>query len=203
MQSRKQMLFWLTTFCFFSITTQLPLSVASLPRLKSAHIQGVRPKGIPNHVGGVWRITRLSSLLGPSVAIYLYGKLGDAYEKYEPMVSTMIMGSIKDQSLRNNKRFLREKTPSFSSSNEMSQNAYVLKVANEIIRITNRTFREKAIVSRIQMDDDQYELTKDLSVSEVRSIALQVMENVLESGSGRFLLLTEKDDVRKLVQKCI
>lgn len=76
-------------------------------------------------------------------------------------------------------------------------------VANEIIRLTNVRLRELAVVSRLQMDDDQYELSKSVSATHVRMTALRVMHYVLTKGSGRFLQPEEKIAVHALIASSV
>lgn len=84
-----------------------------------------------------------------------------------------------------------------------NDNPFVLKIANEVIRLTNAKLREKAVVSRIQMDDDSYEFSKRQANSDVRDIAMRVVREVLARGSGKFLNDIEKKGVRVLIHQSV
>lgn len=76
-------------------------------------------------------------------------------------------------------------------------------VANDVIRVINRKLRERAVVSRIQMDDDALEFRRMLSKRELREIADEVIRKILREGSGTLLEERDKSVVRGLVLRAV
>lgn len=189
--------------CISSFSQALPLSVRR-NRLQKGYAQRLRTgdsKSARHGVPGVWRITKYASIMGPTVAIFLYGKLNSLYERYEPILSTELKEGLK-QVVTNRDFSVRRRALSLHR-NRGATNPYSLKVANEVIRIMNRRLREHAVISRIQMDDDQYEFNRLPSESEMRNIAEEVLKDVMQNGSGKFLPTEEKHVVRRMVMRSI
>lgn len=154
-----------------------------------------------SRVPGVWRITKYASLLGPTIAILLYDRLNHMYEKYEPFVTTKVKETLSN--LTN--EFSRGSNGSISlhSVPEMRESPYTLKVANEVIRLVNRRLREMAVISRIQIDEDHYELKRMVRGPELTLIAEEVLGDVFNTGSGKFLDESEKKVVQRLVLRSL
>ncbi|CAN8067379.1 unnamed protein product [Agarophyton chilense] len=143
------------------------------------------------------------SLLGPTVSIYIYNKLYNFFEKHGPLLSAKLQTVVKKLNSNSESEPERNRLRSIPKSLRKEDNPYVLKIANEVIRITNMRLREKAVVSRIQMDDDQYELSRKYAASDVARVAINVLEDVLESGSGVALDPKEKLAVRSMIKGSI
>lgn len=143
---------------------------------------------------GVWKITKYSSILGPTVAIYLYKQVREIVERHEPFITAKIQDFVQRVAVG------PETTAGASFNRPMPngnfRNPYVMKIANEIVRIANRRLRERAVLSRIQMDDDQYEFSRHVSASDVKELIQRVTVEVLTCGAGQFL----KPDEKKAVQ---
>lgn len=168
----------------------------------SQNARKVRAKRFMRKVPGVWRITKYASLLGPTVAIFLYSRLSNIYEKYEPILTTELREALRN--FATNREFSPPGRRSVSlRTGRSGNNPYVLKVANEVVRIMNRSIREHAVISRIQMDDDQYEFNRLPNGTELTQIAEEVIRDVMDTGSGKFLAEEEKDAVRKMVIRSI
>lgn len=83
------------------------------------------------------------------------------------------------------------------------ESSFAVAVANDVIRIINRRLREQAVISRIQMDDDPFEFTRELTQNELRAVAEDVLREVLRQGSGKFLEERDRHVVRRLVMRSI
>lgn len=134
----------------------------------------------------------LSVLVSPSIAIFLFDKVCNIYEKYGPVILTRLQSKINDLAWRRDGNGLI----SFSGARE---DPFVMKIANEVVRITNARLREKAVISRLQMDDDQYSFTEYQPKAETRAMAMKVMSHVLKDGSGKFLDSVQQQRVRTLI----
>lgn len=83
------------------------------------------------------------------------------------------------------------------------ESSFAVSVANDVIRIINRRLREQAVISRIQMDDDPFEFTRELTQHELRAVAADVLREVLRGGSGKFLEERDRPVVRRLVMRSV
>ncbi|PXF50013.1 hypothetical protein BWQ96_00173 [Gracilariopsis chorda] len=162
-----------------------------------------RPARISDKIDGVWRITKVLSVLGPTVTLYLYNKFYNLCEKHGPIMSARIQAAMRALESDSDSGMATGRLRSISQSKRHKENPYVLKIANEVIRITNVRLREKAVVSRIQMDDDQYELSRRHAASDVTRITSRVLEDVLSNGSGTILNENEKAAVRAMIKGSI
>lgn len=169
----------------------------------SKHASHQMIHGDLDRVTGVWTVTKIISLTGPTVAIFMCKKVRDVFERYEPLVSTNLMEMVRTLQSETRSPLTVRGFLWLSALPEDRENAYVTKIANEVIRLTNARLRERAVISRIQMDEDQYEFSKRISGAEVRDIAYRVMEDVLGIGSGVYLTPVEKDKVRALVHRSV
>lgn len=156
-----------------------------------------------SRVTGVWPVTRVVSLFGPTIAIFIYEKARDVYERYEPIVNAAVLDFVQALHHAVQSPYTTRSTFWLSSMPQSHTNPQVTHIANEIIRLTNVRLRENAVISRIQMDDDQYELSRDMSASDVRKTALKVMHNVLHIGSGKYLSPEDKSAVHALIASSI
>lgn len=156
-----------------------------------------------DRVTGVWPITKIVSLLGPTLAIFAYEKARRFYELYEPFISVAMIEFAQSVQHTSKSPYNAEPVVSLSSMPQSQTSPHVTRIANEIIRLTNIRLRERAVISRMQMDDDQYEFSKNMSSSEVRGTAMQVMRGVLTSGAGQYLKNEEKIAVHALISSSI
>lgn len=154
-------------------------------------------------VDGVWRITKVLSVLGPTVTLYLYNKFYNLCEKHGPILSARVQAAMRALEFDSDSRMESGRLRSISQSKRHQENPFVLKIANEVIRITNVRLRERAVVSRIQMDDDQYELSGRHTASDVVRITGRVLEEVLNDGSGAILNEKEKSAVRAMIRSSL
>lgn len=192
----------ITVTCFSSISVGLPLPVHTTWRkVHSQNLGSLRTRRPRHKIPGIWRTTRYASILGPTVAIFLYSRLNSLYERYEPILTTELKEGLRY--LATNRDFSSGRRALSLRTSRSGTNPYSLKVANEVIRIMNRRLREHAVISRIQMDDDQYEFNRLPSDTDMRKIAAEVMRDVMDSGSGKFLPTEEKYVVRKMVLRSI
>lgn len=183
---------------FYTNTTQLP-SFPPYPH----DLYSTSFRNDADRVSGVWPITKIVSLFGPTMAIFLYEKARDFYELYEPFISAAMVEFAQSVQHATKTPYNSDGVLSLSSMPSSPTNPRVTGIANEIIRLTNVRLRERAVVSRIQMDDDQYEFSKTMSASEVRNTAMQVMRNVLTRGSGQYLKDEEKGAVHSLISTSV
>lgn len=179
--------------------TVLPMrKVTTRARLRSSPFKALRGH-VAGKVPGVWRITRYASLVGPTVAIFLYGRLSRMYDQYQPFVTAKVKESLNnlasraELSLRDHGSHLLQPLPNRTES------PYATTVANEVIRLVNRQLRERAVISRIQMDDDQYEFLNQVNPSEVKILTEGILDEVLLTGPGKFLDDNGKKMVKLLV----
>lgn len=194
--------FLIALFCILSLSAGLPLPTQSSPRsIQPTHRRPPHTKPTTRRITGVWRVTRYASILGPTIAIYLYGRLTKLYEKYGPIVTTQLKEVLKYASSNRGLSAPRQSLSLRSSRRETTP--YSLQVANEVIRKMNRRLREDAVIARIQMDDDQYEFNRLPSGSEMRQMATEVMREVMNEGAGKFLAPNERYVVRKMVLRSI
>lgn len=156
-----------------------------------------------DRISGVWPITKIVSLFGPTMAIFLYERARDIYELYEPFISAAMIEFAQSVQHATKTPYNSDTVLSLSSMPNSPNNPHVTRIANEIIRLTNVRLRERAVVSRIQMDDDQYEFSKSMSASEVRNTAMHIMRNVLTRGSGQYLNDEEKAAVHSLISTSV
>lgn len=156
-----------------------------------------------SHVAGVWPVTKIVSLFGPTIAIFIYGKARDAYERYEPFVNAAVLDFAQTIHHAVQSPYSGRAIVWLSSMPQSHANPEVTRTANEIIRLTNVHLREKAVISRIQMDDDQYELSRSMSATDVRNTALKVMRKVLQAGTGKRLTPDEKAAVHALIASSV
>lgn len=191
----------INAFCLSqSVGLPLPTDVSSRgtqPRNRRVH----RPNLSTRKIKGVWRATRYATILGPTIAIFLYGRLYKLYEKYGPLVTAKLKEGLK-HIVRNRDFSAPRKSLSLRTS-QRETSPYSLQVANEIIRMMNRRLREDAVISRIQMDDDQYEFSRIPSDGEMRKMAEEVMGEVMNDGAGKFLAAADKNVVRRMVFRSI
>lgn len=136
------------------------------------------------------------------MAIFLYARLNQIYEKYEPIITTTVKETIRNLVTHG------EFSPGTNSSIVLNpipgrESPYALKVANEVIRLVNRRLREMAVISRIQIDEDQYEFKRMVQKPELKAIAEEVMAEVFDLGSGKFLSNSDKAIVRNLVKQSV
>lgn len=156
-----------------------------------------------SRISGVWPVTKVVSLFGPTIAIFIYEKARDVYERYEPIVNAAVLEFAQALHHAVNSPYTGRSTFWLSSMPQGHTNPQVTRVANEIIRLTNVRLRENAVISRIQMDDDQYELSRDMSASDVRKTAMKIMYSVLNAGSGKHLSSEEKSAVHALIASSV
>lgn len=204
--------FLLIFFCTFAVNAA-PLSIVPTNPVpvpeesRAVHSYNGNGKssssGSDGGVAGVWGITKIASLLGPTIAIALYDEAHHLYERYEPFITAAIIDAIQGLCGATNSPYMSKPVVWMSSMPPSHSNPHVTRVANEIVRITNARLRERAVISRIQMDDDQYEFSKATSATEVRNTALRVLRAVLNSGSGQFLGSEEKAAVHALISSSI
>lgn len=183
------------------LTTAAPLLSASHPNRTYPHGSALRTDSY--NVPGVWQVTKVASLIGPTLAIFIYDKTRDAYERYEPFVSAALLDFVQSLHAAAQSPYSTHPVIWLSSMPKSHPNPHVTSISNEIIRLTNVRLRERAVVSRIQMDDDQYEFTKAMSASDVRNTALQVMSAVLYNGSGQYLQPQDKAAVHALIASSV
>lgn len=162
--------------------------------------------GHSQHIRGVWPVTKVTSLFGPTIAIFLYDRVYNLYEQYRPFMSaaaidfTRHLRAAVQSPYASRPLVWLSYMPAHDPSNS---NPRVTTTANEIIRLTNIRLREHAVVSRIQMDDDQFEFSKSLSPVQVRNTAIRIMNTVLSNGSGRYLQPEEKIAVHALIASSV
>lgn len=200
---RAAILLLLMSASFLRLTTAVPIQthVGRLHRLPGTVSplswmprRGQRPK--------VWRITRYSSILGPTLAIFLYEMFNGVFEKYRPLAMNTVRQAWVD--FREASEFSlrgRHAIPIHNAHN--GESLFAMAVADDVIRIINRRLREQAVVSRIQMDDDPFEFTRELTQNELKAVAKEVLEEVLGAGSGKFLKEHDKNVVRRLVVRSV
>lgn len=153
----------------------------------------------PQTIRGVWRVTKYVSLLGPTVSIYFYNTLHNFFEKHGPILSARFQEVVQKLQSGDEREYTGSELQAISFVGANQENAYVLKVANEVIRITNTKLREKAVVSRIQMDEDQYELSRRHASTDVSRVAIAVLDDVLRNGCGAVLTPEDKSAVRSMI----
>lgn len=156
-----------------------------------------------SRITGVWPVTKVVSLFGPTIAIFIYEKARDVYEKYEPVVNAAVLDFAQALHHAVQSPYTARSTFWLSSMPQSHTNPQVTRIANEIIRLTNVRLRENAVISRLQMDDDQYELSREMSTSDVRKTALKVMHSVLYAGSGKHLPPEDKSAVHALIASSV
>lgn len=133
--------------------------------------------------------------------MFLYEKFSDAYQKHEPFLQAMVEDYFEKLTHRGE---LRDRKPlSLKLSARPLENIFVVTIARDIIRITNRHLREKTVISRIQMDDDEYDVSQRFLKTEIKDITKAVMDEVLQNGSGKFLNAEDKLAVRMVVSNSL
>lgn len=160
----------------------------------------------PRKPRGVWKITKVVSIFGPTVAIFIYDKAHNLYEHYQPFLQAAFIDFVQHLHAAVHSPYASKPLVWLSSMpahDPTDFNPRVTAIANEIIRLTNLRLREHAVVSRIQMDDDHYELSTSLSSEHVKLTALKVMRAVLTNGSGRYLQQEEKIAVHALIASSV
>lgn len=193
--SKRATLFMLAVVCGLLLcvpTAGAPLSsiaAAKVKKLARASESAASMLALPESpVPGVWRLTRIASLLGPTPAIFLYRHISQLCDEYEPRVR-MVGRSIW-------RSFVPYAQPDFVGR---PASVAVQYTAKKILRVANQRLRERAMVSRMQMDDDQYEFMHGISYADVIDTTLRVQNEILEKGSAKSLTVSEKVDVRDIV----
>lgn len=151
----------------------------------------------------VWLVTKLATLLGPTIAIQLYHIIYNLYERHEPIISAGLNEMLSGMQTGWPLFPKLNHTDVLKSANGMAVNSYVSRVTEEVIKHANEQLREQTIMSRMQMDDDQYEFRRGFPQEKIREVTEYSLNQVLSQGAGKYLSAEDKRMVEILIGQIV
>lgn len=193
--------------CLVHISNGAPLSIKSqtaIPWTSASKMNiSSQQTSLQKNSDRVWLVTKLATLLGPTIAIHIYHLTYKLYEKHEPIISAGLNEMLSGMQTGWPLFPKLNHTDILKTTNGIAINSYVSRVAEEVIKHANGQLREQAIMSRMQMDDDQYEFRKGISSDEIREVTKYSLKQVLSQGAGKYLSSEDKRMVEILISQIV